>query len=60
LYVSLNIQTSFRYATEEELTLDLGGYFQIVISVLMAGTFVTLMLIMLNGYYGEEKEPEKE
>ncbi len=42
--------------------MDLGGYFQIFIGTLMTGTFITLVLIMLNGYYGkdEEKETEKE
>ena len=41
--------------------MDLGGYFQILIGVLMTATFVTLTLIMLNGYYGEdEKENEKD
>ncbi len=41
--------------------MDLGGYFQILIGVLMTATFVTIALIMLNGYYGEdEKENEKD
>jgi|WetSurMetagenome_2_1015567.scaffolds.fasta_scaffold118187_2 hypothetical protein len=42
--------------------MDLGGYFQILIGVLMTATFVTLALILLNAYYGgeEEKESEKE
>ncbi len=40
--------------------MDLGGYFQILITVLMTATFVTLILILLNAYYGkEEKETEK-
>jgi hypothetical protein len=51
---------SLRYARKEEVTLDLNGYFQIIIGAMMAGTFVTLVLILLNGYYGEEKESEKE
>ncbi len=42
--------------------MDLGGYFQILIGVLMTATFITLVLILLNVYYGkdEEKESEKE
>ncbi len=41
--------------------MDLGGYFQILITILMTATFVTLILILLNAYYGkEEKETEKD
>ncbi len=42
--------------------MDINGYFQIFIGVLMTGTFITLALILLNGYYGkeEQKETEKE
>ena len=41
--------------------MDLAGYFQILIGALMTGTFVTLALIILNGYYGkDEKEDEEE
>ena len=40
--------------------MNLVGYFQILIGVLMTGTFVTLTLILLNGYYGkDEKETEE-
>jgi hypothetical protein len=41
---------------KEELYTDLGGYFQILIGVLMTGTFVTLALILLKGYYGSEED----
>jgi len=37
---------------------DLGPYFQILIGVLMASTFVTLILIMLNAYYGKDESEE--
>jgi hypothetical protein len=42
--------------------MDLGGYFQILIGVLMASTFVAITLILLGAYYGtdDEKETEKE
>ncbi len=41
--------------------MDLSGYFQIVIGVLMTGTFITLALILVNGYYGkDEKETSEE
>jgi hypothetical protein len=40
--------------------MDLSGYFQIVIGVLMTSTLVTLALILLNGYYGDEEKEEKD
>ncbi|MFB3888793.1 MAG: hypothetical protein ACE14S_04815 [Candidatus Bathyarchaeia archaeon] len=40
--------------------MDLGGYFQILITVLMTATFITLVLILLNSYYGKEKETEED
>jgi hypothetical protein len=45
---------------KEEPDMDLGGYFQILIGTLMTGTFITLMLIMLNAYFGKEEEKESE
>ncbi len=48
-------------ANQEVTLTDLGGYFQILISIMMSATFVTLALILLNAYYGkDEKETEKE
>jgi hypothetical protein len=48
-------------AIHGEQRMDLGGYFQILITILMASTFVTLVLILLSTYYGkEEKETEKD
>jgi hypothetical protein len=45
----------------EETFTDLGGYFQILISIMMSATFVALALILLNAYYGkDEKETEKD
>jgi hypothetical protein len=41
---------------KEELYTDLGGYFQILIGVLMTATFVTLTLIILKGYYGNDED----
>ena len=42
--------------------MTLSAYFQILIGALMTGTFVTLLLILLNAYMGKEdgKESEKE
>lgn len=40
--------------------MDLPGYFQILIGTLMTGTFVTLILMLLNGYYGEDEKEEKD
>jgi hypothetical protein len=40
--------------------MDLGAYFQILIGVLMTATFITLGLIILNGYYGKDEEKESE
>jgi len=40
--------------------MDLGGYFQILIGIMMTATFVALTLIMLNVYYGKDEEKENE
>ncbi len=40
--------------------MDLGGYFQILIGVLMTATFVTLALIALDAYYGKDQKEDKE
>jgi len=40
--------------------MDLGGYFQILIGIMMTATFVTLVLILLNVYYGKDEEKENE
>ncbi len=40
--------------------MDLPGYFQILIGVLMTGTFVTLVLVVLDGYYGKEEKEEED
>ncbi len=40
--------------------MDLGGYFQIVIGVLMAATFVALALIVLDAYHGKDKKEDEE
>jgi hypothetical protein len=40
--------------------MDLGGYFQILIGILMTTTFVTLTIILLNAYYGKDEEKETE
>jgi hypothetical protein len=40
--------------------MDIGGYFQILIGVLMTATFITIALIVLDAYYGkDEKETEE-
>jgi len=40
--------------------MDLGAYFQILITIMMTATFVTLILILLNVYYGKDEEKETE
>jgi hypothetical protein len=40
--------------------MDLSGYFDIIIGALMATTFVTLTLIILNAYYGKDEKEEFE
>jgi hypothetical protein len=40
--------------------MDLGAYFQILIGIMMTATFVTLVLILLNVYYGKDEEKESE
>jgi hypothetical protein len=42
--------------------MDLSGYFQILIGVLMTSTFIAIALILLGAYYGHEetKETDKE
>lgn len=40
--------------------MDLGGYFQVLIGILMTTTFITLTLILLNAYYGKDEEKETE
>jgi hypothetical protein len=46
--------------TKGGLNTDLGGYFQILIGILMASTFVTLILILLGVYYGKEEQETAE
>ena len=36
--------------------MDIGAYFEILKYVLMSATFVALVLIFLNGYYGKEEK----
>jgi hypothetical protein len=38
--------------------MDIGAYFQILIYTLMMATFVVLVLIFLEMYYGKEEEEE--
>ena len=40
--------------------MDLGPYFITIEYVLMAATFVALVLIFLYAYYGKEEETEAE
>jgi hypothetical protein len=39
--------------------MDLGAYFITIQYILMAATFVALVLIFLYVYYGKEEETEK-
>ena len=38
--------------------MDLGGYFQVLIGILMTATFVTLILVLLSAYYGGKDEKD--
>ncbi len=59
--ITLNIPRTKHISTQETQGLDLGGYFQILIGILMTSTFLALALILLNIYYGrDEKETEKD
>jgi hypothetical protein len=40
--------------------MDLGGYFQILVGIMMTATFVALVLILLNVYYGKDEDKENE
>jgi hypothetical protein len=40
--------------------MDLSAYFQIVIGVLMTATFVTIGLILLRAYYGDDEKEKEE
>jgi hypothetical protein len=40
--------------------MDLGAYFQTMEYVLMASTFIALVLIFLYMFHGREEEQEKE
>jgi hypothetical protein len=40
--------------------MDLVGYFQVLIGILMTTTFVALTIILLNAYYGKDEEKEAE
>jgi hypothetical protein len=43
---------------KENLSMDIGAYFQILIYSLMTVAFVTLVLIFLEMYYGNEEEEQ--
>jgi hypothetical protein len=48
------------FKTQEDLYMDLGAYFQILIGIMMTATFITLALILLNVYYGKDEEENSE
>jgi len=39
--------------------MDIGSYFQILIYTLMVATFVVLVLVFLDIFYGKEEKQEK-
>ncbi len=58
---NLNTQTSINTVQQkEEHHTDIGGYFQILIGALMTASLVTLVLILLNAYYGKDDEEDEE
>ena len=38
--------------------MDIGAYFQLIIYMLMTATFVVLVLVFLNLFYGKEEKQE--
>jgi len=38
--------------------MDVGAYFSILVYVLMAATFVALVLIFLHAFYGKEEKED--
>ena len=58
---NLNTQTPMNTVQQkEEHHTDIGGYFQILIGALMAASFVTVVLILLNVYYGKDENEDEE
>ena len=53
-----NVHHTHQY--KEEHHTDIGGYFQILIGGLMATSFVVLVLIVLNAYYGKDEKEDEE
>jgi hypothetical protein len=56
----LNIKTLHEYAGKGESSMDLNSYFLTLEFILMASTFVAIVLIFLYAYYGKEEEPTNE
>jgi len=40
--------------------MDIGAYFQILIGTLMTATFITVILIILDAYYGKDEKETSE
>jgi hypothetical protein len=53
---SLNIKSLHGYTKTGEKRMDLGAYFQTLQYVLMASTFVALVLVFLYMFHGKEDE----
>jgi hypothetical protein len=56
----LNIKTLHELARKGENPMDLSAYFLTLEYVLIASTFVALLLIFLYSYYGKEEEQASE
>ena len=52
----LNIQTLKIRKKKETIRMDIGAYFEVLKIILMASTFVVLILIFLYNFYGEEEK----
>jgi hypothetical protein len=48
---------SNRFA-KENVSMDIGSYFQLIIYALMMATFVVIVLAFLEMYYGKEEKQE--
>jgi hypothetical protein len=43
---------------KENVSMDIGAYFEILKYILMTATFVVLILIFLYAYYGKEEKAD--
>jgi hypothetical protein len=54
-YLNTSTQLELR---KEKIPMDIGAYFEILKYVLMAATFVVLVLVFLHLFYGKEEKQD--